>query len=116
MIHYFVLLQISEQASLFVRLHGLALLQRLTEQFESTETFTAVASVLGNLVIFTRFHEPIVRAGWLGVLKEWTESRHSKLAVAAGRVLANLDRDFSSDVLDDGIIILHPIHRSRYSL
>jgi hypothetical protein len=50
----------------------------------------------------------------LGVLKEWTESKNSKLAVAAARVLANLDTDFSEEILEDGILVLHPLARSTY--
>ena len=52
-------------------------------------------------------------AGWLGVLKSWCEGKNSKLAVTAARVLNNLDRDWTSEVLEDGIVILHPLHRSR---
>ena len=35
------------------------------------------------------------------------------LAVTAARVLNNMDRDWTTEVLEDGIIILHPLHRSR---
>lgn len=35
------------------------------------------------------------------------------LAVTAARVLNNMDRDWTTEVLEDGIVILHPLHRSR---
>lgn len=107
------LCNISEQALLFVKKRGLAILQRLTEEFENTETFTAVASVLGNLAFHPVVHKDIVNTGWLGVLKEWSQSKNSQLAVAAARVLANLDAEFSGKVLRDGIFILHPLTRSK---
>ena len=52
-------------------------------------------------------------AGWLGVLKRWCEGKNSMLAVTAARVLSNMDRDWTTEVLEDGIVILHPLHRSR---
>ncbi|XP_076447448.1 protein SERAC1-like [Babylonia areolata] len=105
--------QAPDQASLFLRGNGLAVLQRITEQYENTETFTAVASVLGNLALHASTHKSIVSTGWLGTLKSWAEGQNSKLAVMAARALINMDRDWSPEVLDSGVFILYPLHRSR---
>ena len=48
---------------MFVKRRGLATLQRVTEVYENTETFTTVASVLGNLALSPYIHENIVRTG-----------------------------------------------------
>ncbi|KAL8613066.1 hypothetical protein ACOMHN_008835 [Nucella lapillus] len=103
-------------ASTFMKGNGLAVLQRITEQYANTETFTAIASVLGNLALHAAYHESIVHTGWLGLLKSWAECCSSKLAVTAARALTNMDRDWAPEVLDDGVLILHPLHRSRRTI
>ncbi|KAK7102140.1 protein SERAC1-like [Littorina saxatilis] len=102
----------AELAALFVEKKGLVMLQRAVEQYENTLTFTAVADLLGNLALHTSLHEVMVKTGWLGTLKSWSEGKNSTLAVMAARVLTNMDRDWSTEVLDDGIVVLHPLWRS----
>jgi hypothetical protein len=55
--------QVPEQATLFVKQNGLAVLQRLTEQFNTADTFIAVAMVLGNLALHPTTHQEIVSKG-----------------------------------------------------
>lgn len=102
-----------QQAALLVRQHGLATLQRAVQQRRDLETHQTVANILGNLALDSTLHETIARTGWLGVLKAWTEGTNVPLALAAGRVLANLDRDWTSHVLPDGVFVIHPLYRSR---
>nr|KAG5695033.1 hypothetical protein BaRGS_015857 [Batillaria attramentaria] len=103
----------SEQRALFVSRHGLAALQQAVETRQDSKTRQTVANILGNLALDPDLHEAIVRTGWLGLLKGWVEGSDTPLAVAAGRVLANLDTEWTTDVLDDGVLILHPLYRSR---
>lgn len=56
-----------------------------------------------------------VVVGWLPVLAEMTQSPHIIQASHAARALANLDRDAEVQKYQDGVYILHPQCRPRYS-
>lgn len=57
-----------------------------------------------------------VAAGWLRVLAETAQSPHIMQASHAARALANLDRDTEVQKYQDGVYVLHPQCRTRYSL
>lgn len=104
-----------EQAAVFMRNHGLATLQRVNEMKPDQEVAAVTAAILGNLAAFSEseVHQSVVHAGWLGVLKKWSEDENVTLALLAHRALANLDRDWSADVFGDGVFLLYPLYRSK---
>eukprot|EP00124_Ichthyophonus_hoferi_P004596 Ihof_evm1s527 gene=Ihof_evmTU1s527 len=62
----------------------------ITEE-EKLENRIEIARILANLALDGQVTGPIIRSGWLGVLKEWVGSGYMKLESEATRALANLD-------------------------
>ena len=50
-------------------------------------------------------------AGWIGLLAEFLQSKHTTLSLAAGKALANMDEnDRKQGVYDSSTYLLHPLH------
>ncbi|XP_077497959.1 protein SERAC1-like isoform X2 [Amblyomma americanum] len=97
------------------KLAVLPLLQRvLHEHTHDVALHSLVAQMLANLALDPALHEPIFRAGWVGILARWLRSPEVLLSFPAGRALANMDTDaLSPTEYWDGVYLLHPQYRNR---
>ncbi|KAH9498626.1 Serine active site containing protein 1 [Bulinus truncatus] len=101
-----------EYALSFVYNHGLAVLQRLCEDFSDTWIHLYVASILTNLSLIPDLLNSIVRTGWLRVLRQWIDSNDTSLSLQAHSALANLDRDWLTKELYQDVLLIHPTQRN----
>ncbi|XP_033119502.1 protein SERAC1-like [Anneissia japonica] len=91
---------------------GLQMLMELQQvRPHSLQLHCYIAQVLGNLAVYTRFHQNIIQAGFVRVLVNWVKSTHIPLQMEASRALANLDQVYTKNVLKNGIYQLHPQYR-----
>ncbi|XP_041369915.1 protein SERAC1-like [Gigantopelta aegis] len=92
---------------------GLQLLQRVVESRpKDLNIKETVARIIGNLALCADLHKDIIKTGWVQRLYEWMKGEDLSLLIFAARALANLDSDFSGDVQEDGIFVIHPVHRT----
>ncbi|XP_071949072.1 protein SERAC1-like [Antedon mediterranea] len=91
---------------------GLQLLMELQHRrTQSLQLQCYMAQVLGNLAVYTRFHQNIIQAGFVRVLVNWVKSKHIPLQMEASRALSNLDSLHTGNVFRNGIYQLHPQYR-----
>uniref|UniRef100_A0A023GC72 Uncharacterized protein n=1 Tax=Amblyomma triste TaxID=251400 RepID=A0A023GC72_AMBTT len=93
----------------------LPLLQRVVQEHShDVALHSLVAQMLANLALDPALHEPIFRAGWVGILARWLRSSQVLLSFPAGRALANMDTDsLWPTAYRDGVYLLHPQYRDR---
>ncbi|XP_071506492.1 protein SERAC1-like [Diadema antillarum] len=106
--------EVASHCEEIIKLGGLQLLMRVCQAREtSPKILSYVAQIVANLAVHESLHAKIVQAGWVTILAGWMKSKHLALASQASRALANLDKDWSSEVFDNGVYVLHPHGRSR---
>lgn len=98
---------------LIVKLGGLLLLMQIANyQQGKSDVQSLISQILGNLALDSELHEAMFRAGWVKILATWMRSPTIAVSLPAARALANMDRDTVSEVLEDGLYLLHPVYRS----
>ncbi|ESO82622.1 hypothetical protein LOTGIDRAFT_108969, partial [Lottia gigantea] len=93
---------------------GLALLQRVYQmKCDCLKTKILIGRILANLSIIKQLHDSIITSGWISILAEWINCNSLVLTSLAAKILSNLDSDFIHHTLEEGVYILHPIHRTK---
>ncbi|XP_050397521.1 protein SERAC1 [Patella vulgata] len=93
---------------------GLALLQRILEdKADCIKTHILLARILSNIALVQDLHQHVFISGWVTILAKWLKSENWILATVAAKALYNLDQDYTSSQLEEGVYVFHPLHRTR---
>lgn len=91
---------------------GLSLLMQVYSSCPAKlEVQTIIAQILANLALDENVRYDIFRTGWVKVLAKMMRDSKVELNLPAGRALANLDRDTVTAKYEEGVYLLHPVHR-----
>ncbi|XP_071090871.1 protein SERAC1-like [Haliotis cracherodii] len=94
---------------------GLATLLHLVKELSPNSTLHVphlVSQIIGNLSLWDCLHEEIIRTGWVPILSQWMSHEDLELSQLAGRAMLNLDRDGADCVCEEGVYVIHPMHRN----
>lgn len=94
---------------------GLQLLHKvIASRKENLSIQSLVCQIIANLALEEKLHKSLFMSGWLGILASWVNCSEVQLSIPANKALANIDRDYASEVLfEDGVYPLYPQFRGR---
>jgi len=108
---------VREYAIQFVHNNGLAVLQRLYQEYDITGSgdpwvHVNLAAILANLSQYQELLKPIVCTGWLYILRVLSSAPDTLLSLTALTSLANLDKDWYTHDTYQDMILIHPTRRN----